>query len=51
MGGRVWRRNTSIIEMTCKKTTAKTDIGLKSFKDYVIRPSGNLKACYTTDLK
>lgn len=34
-----------------KNTTAKTDIGLKSFTDYVIRPANNLKVCYTTDVK
>lgn len=47
--GKGGRRNTSITETTYKTATAKSDIGLKSFKDYVIGSSNNPKACYITD--
>lgn len=39
------------LKLLIKNTTAKTDTGLKSFKDYVFRPSNNSKVCYTTDIK
>lgn len=39
------------LKLLIKNTTAKTDTGFKSFKDYVIRPSNNSQVCYTTDIK